>query len=93
MKPISFAEALRDVRLLGASFRGSSWRPRHVLAKISGQPLDDSEMKLVLECTGRRVLPQNSPRRLYLLVGRRGGKSRFLSALFGLPPSRPTGAT
>ena len=82
MKPISFAEALRDVRLLGASFRGSSWRPWHVLAKIiSGQPLDDSEMALVLECTGRRVLPQNPPRRLYLLVGRRGGKSRFLSAL------------
>jgi hypothetical protein len=82
VKPISFAEALRDVRLLGASFRGSSWRPWHVLAKIiSGQPLDYSEMALVLECTGRRVLPQNPPRRLYLLVGRRGGKSRFLSAL------------
>ena len=82
MKPISFAEALRDVRLLGASFRGSSWRPWHVLAKIiSGQPLDDSEIALVLECTGRRVLSQNPPRRLYLLVGRRGGKSRFLSAL------------
>src|SRR5215469_15226030 len=82
MKPISFAEALRDVRLLGASFRGSSWRPWHALAKIiSGQPLDDSEMALVLECAGRRVLPQNPPRRLYLLVGRRGGKSRFLSAL------------
>jgi hypothetical protein len=82
MKPISFAEALRDVRLLGASFRGSSWRPWHVLAKIiSGQPLDDGEMALVFECTGRRVLPLNPPRRLYLLVGRRGGKSRFLSAL------------
>ena len=82
MKPISFAEALRDIRLLGASFRGVSWRPWHVLAKIiSGQPLDDSEMALVLECTGRRMLPKNPPRRLYLLVGRRGGKSRFLSAL------------
>jgi hypothetical protein len=82
VKPISFAEALRDVRLLGASFRGPSWRPWHVLAKIiSGQPLDDSEMALVFECTGRRVLPKNPPRRLYLLVGRRGGKSRFLSAL------------
>jgi len=82
MKPISFAEALRDVRLLGASFRGASWRPWHVLAKIiSGQPLNDSEMAFVFECTGRRVLPQNPPRRLYLLVGRRGGKSRFLSAL------------
>src|SRR5262245_30013769 len=68
--------------MLGASFRGSSWRPWHVLAKIiSGHPLDDSEMALVLECTRRRVLPQNPPRLLYLLVGRRGGKSRFLSAL------------
>jgi hypothetical protein len=43
--------------------------------------LDDGEMALVFECTGRRVLPLNPPRRLYLLVGRRGGKSRFLSAL------------
>jgi hypothetical protein len=82
MKPISFAEALSDVRLLGASFSGSSWRPWHVLAKIiSGQSLDDGEMALVFECTGRRSLPRNPPRRLYLLVGRRGGKSRFLSAL------------
>jgi hypothetical protein len=81
-RAVSFAAALRNERLLGASFRGASWRPWHVLAKIiGGEALDHSEMALVLECTGRRVLPRNSPRRLYLLVGRRGGKSRFLSAL------------
>jgi hypothetical protein len=79
---VSFAQALRDPKLLGASFTAESWRPWHVLAKIiSGQPLEDSEMALVLECAGRWVLPKSPPRRLFLLVGRRGGKSRFLSAL------------
>jgi hypothetical protein len=82
MKPVSFAAALRDTRLLGASFQGASWRPWHVLAKlISGEPLDEAETRLVLECTGRKTLPTKPPRRLYLLVGRRGGKSRFLAAL------------
>ena len=82
MIPVSFAAAMRDQRLLGASFRGASWKSWHTLAKlISGEPLDDEETALALQCTGRTRLPAKPPRRLYLLVGRRGGKSRFLAAL------------
>jgi hypothetical protein len=81
MKPISFAAALRDVNLLGASFAADSWKSWHVVAKIiSGEKLTDDDMVLVRECTGRTVLP-TKPRRLYLLCGRRSGKSRFMSAL------------
>jgi hypothetical protein len=82
MTPISFAEAMRDPRLLGASFRGASWASWHVLAKIiSGELLNEDEFALFCQCTGRTRLPDKPPRRLYLLVGRRGGKSRFLAAL------------
>ncbi len=82
MKPVTFAVALRDTKLLGESFRGVSWKPWHVLAKlISGEPLDADEMALFTQCTGRKTLPAKLSRRIYLLVGRRGGKSQFLAAL------------
>jgi hypothetical protein len=81
MKPISFAAALRDVRLLGRSFNKPSHRPWHVIAKMmSGERLEAAELSLALELTGRTRLPSEAVRRLYLLIGRRGGKSRFLSA-------------
>jgi hypothetical protein len=79
---ITLAEALRDERLLGASFRGESWRPWHAVAKLlSGEPLREDETALALKCTGRTRLPSSPPRRVFLLVGRRGAKSRFASAV------------
>jgi hypothetical protein len=75
MKPISFAAALRDPKLLGSSFTAESWRPWHVIARILS-----ADMALVKECTGRSALPKKV-KRLYLLCGRRGGKSRFMAAL------------
>jgi hypothetical protein len=79
---VSFAAALRDPALLGGPFKAPSFAPWHALAKvISGEQLTRSEAELVKRCTGRRRLPKDPVRRLYLLIGRRGGKSRFLSAL------------
>jgi hypothetical protein len=82
MRVVTLAGALRDEKLLGASFAGESWKPWHVVAKIlSGEPLDDDETALALRCTGRTRLPERPPRRLYGLIGRRGAKSRFASAV------------
>lgn len=79
---VSFAAALRDPQLLGASFQAPSFGPWHVLAKvISGEPLTRSEHAFVKRCTGRTRLPKDPVRLLVLLIGRRGGKSRWLAAL------------
>jgi hypothetical protein len=78
---ISLAAAFRATTLFGGSFAGPSWRPWGAVAKIiSGERLDAEELALALRCTGRTRLPARPPKRLYLLVGRRGAKSRFASA-------------
>jgi hypothetical protein len=78
---ISLATAFRSRQLFASSFDGASWWPWRVVAKIlSGEALDNAEMDLFRRCTGRTRVPVRPPRRLYLLVGRRGAKSRFASA-------------
>jgi hypothetical protein len=79
---VSFAAALRNDALLGASFKGPSFDAWRLIAKlISGEELTRCERDLFKRCTGRKRVPRHPVRRLYLLVGRRGGKSRFLAAL------------
>jgi hypothetical protein len=92
MKPrskprVSFLRAIKDPRMLGGppgspnALSDPSFATWHILARmIDGDPLTEDERKFALVQTGRTVLPPDALRRLYLLVGRRGGKSRFLSA-------------
>jgi hypothetical protein len=82
MKAITLAEAIRDPNLLGGPFQAPSFWPWHAVAKtISGEPLDEREAELFRKCTGRTKLPAGPVSDLTLLVGRRGGKDRFLSAV------------
>jgi hypothetical protein len=79
---VSFAAAMRDPQLLGAPFQGEGFRAWHTLAQVvSGEPLDAADAALFRKCTGRRKLPRGPVNRVFLVVGRRGGKSRWLSAL------------
>jgi hypothetical protein len=79
---ISLTQAMRDVSLLGGPFKARSFWPWFVVAKLSdGLLLDDRELELFKQCTGRTTLPLGPVRRLIILVGRRGGKDRFFSAL------------
>jgi hypothetical protein len=79
---ITLAAAMRDQKLLGAPFKAESFWPWHTLAKvISGEPLDEREAELFRKCTGRTKLPTGPVNSIVLLVGRRGGKDRFLSAV------------
>jgi hypothetical protein len=49
---------------------------------IDGLPLTEPrEIDLFKQCTGRTQLPTKPVQRLVVLVGRRGGKDRFLSAV------------
>jgi hypothetical protein len=73
---------MRDPLLLGAPFQAPSFWTWHAVAKvISGEPLDEREAALFRACTGRTQLPKGPVSSIILLVGRRGGKDRFMSAV------------
>lgn len=76
--------AMIDPRLFGPTFAQESfWTWRTVAKLIDGLPLDRRERELFRQCTGRTKPPKGGLHRLVLLVGRRGGKDRFLSAVAG----------
>ena len=79
---ITLAAAMRDPQLLGGPFTAPSFWTWHVVAKVlSGEGLDDREAALFRQCTGRTRLPSGPVHRMVILVGRRGGKDRFFSAV------------
>ncbi len=84
---ITLTRALVEPSLFGRTFSAPSfWTWRTVAKIIDGLPLKEQrEIELFKLCTGRTQLPsrqeQQTLRRLLLLVGRRGGKDRFLSAV------------
>ena len=81
MRP-TLAAAMRDRNLLGGPFMAKTFWPWHCVAKVlSGERLDEREAALFRQCTGRAKLPAGPVRRLIMLVGRRGGKDRFESAV------------
>jgi hypothetical protein len=82
---MNIIEALDDRNLLGASIRDAdSWKPwRALLAAAFGLPMDDGALELFRQCTGRRVPPGAPAAYLWLVIGRRGGKS-FAMALIAV---------
>ncbi len=82
---MNILEALDDRNLLGASIRDAeSWKPwRALLAAAFGLPLDPYQAELFHQCTGRRVPPGAPAAYLWLVIGRRGGKS-FAMALIAV---------
>jgi hypothetical protein len=77
---MNIIEALDDRNLLGASIRAAeSWKPwKGLLAAAFGLSL-----ALYRQCTGRRVPPGAPAAYLWLVIGRRGGKS-FAMALIAV---------
>src|ERR1700680_4390772 len=77
--------ALDDRNLLGASIRDAeSWKPwRALLTAAFGLPLSEDQLALFRQCTGRRVPPGAAASYLWLVIGRRGGKS-FAMALIAV---------
>jgi hypothetical protein len=80
---ITLSRALTDPALFGKTFAAPSFWTWRVVAKlIDGLPLTEPrEIELFKECTGRSQLPAKPVRRLIILIGRRGGKDRFASAV------------
>jgi hypothetical protein len=81
---MNIIEAIDDPNLLGASIRDpDSWKPwRVLLAAAFGLPLSDDDLALYRQCTNQTVPPSAPASYLWMVIGRRGGKS-FAMALMG----------
>jgi len=82
---MNILEALDDRNLLGASIRDpDSWKPwKGLLAAAFGLPLSLDELALYRQCTGRADASTTPASYLWLVIGRRGGKS-FAMALIAV---------
>ena len=84
---ITLTRALAEPSLFGRTFSAPSfWTWKTVAKLIDNIPLTEPrELELFQQSTGRTQLPsrreRRTLRRFLLLVGRRGGKDRFLSAV------------
>src|SRR5262245_7303446 len=76
-------DALDDDTLFGSAFpERDSWRAwRVVLAGLFGLPLEAEDRELYERHTGRREVPSVLPKEGWVVVGRRGGKSRIAAAV------------
>ncbi|MCU7807330.1 MAG: hypothetical protein KZQ73_05605 [Candidatus Thiodiazotropha sp. (ex Semelilucina semeliformis)] len=73
---------MTDPALFGEMFAGESWSAwRALLYGFYGLPLSDTETERFKSITGRETLPQGLFEELWLVVGRRGGKSQTAALL------------
>jgi hypothetical protein len=80
---VTLSRSLVDPALFGGTFGAPSFWTWRVVAKlIDGIPLaEPREIELFKQCAGRTELPAKPVQRIIILIGRRGGKDRFLSAV------------
>jgi hypothetical protein len=73
---ITYLAACADPNLFGPWFEGESWRNWRVIDKaIFGLPLDDDELPIFRELTGRLDVPTEPIRETWLAFGRRTAKT------------------
>ncbi len=86
---MNVVEAIHDKHLFGPSFKArglfsktDTWAAWTVFLKAAfALPMSAAELEVFQRHTGRVVAPQEAAREVWLLVGRRGGKSRIASLL------------
>lgn len=82
---ITILDAMQHPNLFGKWFKSPTWAAWRVfLAALFGLPLDENDLALFRQHTGRQTPPKGQAREAWLVVGRRGGKSRIaaLCAVF-----------
>lgn len=68
--------------VFGATFAGPTWDAwRAFLVCLFGLPASESQAATIRDCTGRATLPSAQAREAWMVVGRRGGKSRVAAFL------------
>ena len=83
---LNIIEAIQDKNLFGPLFRDlNTWKPWIVALKaiFALLPMDDEELAIYRTCTGRQNPPLKPLKEIYLIVGRRGGKS-FITSLIAV---------
>jgi hypothetical protein len=81
---LTILDAMADFNLVGRSFHGENWRAwKAFLAALFGLPLEGDALECFKAHTGRGTPPRTSVLEAFLVVGRRGGKSR-IAALVGV---------
>jgi len=81
---VNIVEAVSDRELLGAAFRGdvSSWGSwLAFLRALFGLPMSPEDLAVFTRFTGRSSVPTSAWREAWLVVGRRGGKSRVAAMI------------
>jgi len=80
---ISIIQAIEDLNLFRPIFRTlETWRSWIVTLKaIFGLSLSGEELALYRKCTGREKPPTKPFKEIYIIVGRRGGKSFIVSVI------------
>jgi len=86
MKPVvltSLSEALANPDLLGAAMGDmKTWKAWTVILKAAfAEPLDEDELSLFKKIAGDREPPVDRVKELWVIAGRRGGKSRMAGAI------------
>jgi hypothetical protein len=78
----SLRTALSDSNLLGRALAGDSWAAwRALLLASMGEKLRPAELEHYNRLTGRTELPPDRVSELWVIAGRRGGKSRAIATL------------
>lgn len=79
---VTIRDVMTDPALFGHQFGADSWEAwRALLAGFYGLPLTDAEAEHWNALTGRESVPQSAHDELWLVVGRRGGKSQAAALL------------
>jgi hypothetical protein len=85
MEGLTIDKAFEDPKIFGSLIKDqSTWTSWKVVLKaIFGLPMDPVELKTYKKHTGRKRVPENPFSEVFLIIGRRGGKS-FISALIAV---------
>lgn len=85
MAKTTIIQAIEDQHLFGSWFKNpETWQPWMTLLKgVYCLPMNRSEFRFFKKCTNKRKAPAGPVTAVYLIVGRRGGKS-FITALNGV---------
>ncbi len=83
MSPVTIDEALLNPKLLGAALGDPmTWQAHRIVQKAAfGLALNRHEARAFAAVAGSRKPPNKRVRELWMIVGRRGGKSRMAAAI------------
>ena len=75
-------DVLTDPNLFGRWFHGESWGAwKAFLASLFALPMSEDQLAVYRAATGRQAAPAAPAREAWVVVGRRGGKSRMAAAI------------